>query len=237
MRAIAVLVLAGTACAQNDPLVTAAQQGDLAAVNTLLKSGVNLSPMTSALFVATEREHVDVVQALLAAHADPETKLSFDGLTILTYAASMHEWDVARVLLDAGANVNAATKSGFTALMYAAQDNSPKALEMVRALVAAYADVDGNFLGGDTALGLASSTGSVEAVQALLASKSWVNVNIRQRDGRTPLMKASAKGRADVVRVLLAAKADVNAVDNDDKTALMLALENDHAEVAELLGR
>ena len=125
----------------------------------------------------------------------------------------------------------------FTALMYAAQDNSPKALEMVRALVAAYADVDGNFLGGDTALGLASSTGSVEAVQALLASKSWVNVNSRQRDGRTPLMKASAKGRADVVRVLLAAKADVNAVDNDDKTALMLALENDHAEVAELLGR
>ena len=48
-------------------------------------------------------------------------------------------------------------------------------------------------------------------------------------------MNASAKGRADVVRALLAAKADLNAIDNDGKTALMLALENDHPEVAELL--
>jgi ankyrin repeat protein len=37
------------------------------------------------------------------------------------------------------------------------------------------------------------------------------------------------------VRLLLAAKADVNATDADGKTALMLALQNNHAEVAKLL--
>jgi ankyrin repeat protein len=46
---------------------------------------------------------------------------------------------------------------------------------------------------------------------------------------------ASAKGRSDIVRLLLAAKADVSATDADGKTALMLALQNDHAEVAKLL--
>jgi ankyrin repeat protein len=37
------------------------------------------------------------------------------------------------------------------------------------------------------------------------------------------------------VRLLLAAKADVNAQDNDGKTALTMALQNGHAEVAKIL--
>lgn len=246
---LAVVVLAATACglvgalanAQGNELATAAQRGDLPAVNALLKSGVAVSarttvpdPMTTALFVAIEGGRLEIVRALLAANADAGAKLT-DGTTALIYALSMRQWDVARVLLEAGANVNAANKSGVTALMLAAGDNSPKGLTMVRELLAAHADVDGNFLGGDTALGIASSTGNVEVVQALLAAHSWVNVNIQQHDGKTPLMKASARGRADVVRLLLAAKADVSAVDNDGKTALMLALQNDHLEVAEIL--
>jgi ankyrin repeat protein len=48
---------------------------------------------------------------------------------------------------------------------------------------------------------------------------------------------ASAKGRSDIVSLLLAAKADVRAADDSGKTAVMLALENDHPDVAELLRR
>ena len=71
-------------------------------------------------------------------------------------------------------------------------------------------------------------------MQALLAN-AWVDVNAKQRGGNTPLTIASAKGRSDIVRLLLAAKANVSAADDDGKTALMLALENNHAEVAKLL--
>ncbi len=49
---------------------------------------------------------------------------------------------------------------------------------------------------------------------SLLAANSWVDVNARR---------------------LLAAKADVGAEDKDGKTALMLALQNEHADVAKLL--
>jgi ankyrin repeat protein len=78
-------------------------------------------------------------------------------------------------------------------------------------------------------------------VQALLDANvqraintSWA-VNAKQPGGNTPLTIASSKGRSDIVRLLLAAKADVSAADDNGKTALMLALENNHAEVAELL--
>jgi ankyrin repeat protein len=171
-------------------------------------------------------------------------------------------WDVARLLVEAGANVNVMTKSGVTALMLVAEDNSPSSLAMVQALLAAHADVNGGGTpgarqgllpisngrnsgsyarGGYTALGLAASTGSVEVVQALLDANAQraVNpslaVNAKQPGGNTPLTIASAKGRADIVRLLLAARADASAKDDGGKTALMLALENDHAEVAKLV--
>jgi ankyrin repeat protein len=95
--------------------------------------------------------------------------------------------------------------------------------------------------GGYTALGLAASAGTVEIAQALLdanaqrAANPSVAINTKQPGGNTPLTIASAAGRSEFVRLLLAAKADVSATDDNGKTALMLALENDHPEVAELL--
>jgi ankyrin repeat protein len=234
--------LTGTlANAQSSDLLTAAQRGDLPAVNALLRSGIDVnrrtaSDHTTALMLASQYDHLEVVQALLAAKADPSPELARPlGGTPLTVALSQRHWDVARVLVEAGANVNATTGSGVTPLMLAARENSPSSLAMVQALLAAHADVNGTFHGGDTALGVASSTGSVEVVQALLAANSWVDVNIKQHDGKTPLINASANGRADVVRLLLAAKADVSAEDNDGKRALMLALQYEHPEVAKLL--
>ena len=220
-------------------LMQASAQGNLKMVQALLAANANVDakgPLgVTALYRASLDGSLEVVQALLAAKADPSPQLARLGDTPLTVALSQRHWDIARVLVEAGANVNATTASGVTALVLAARENSPRSLMMVQALLAAHADVNGNFLGADTALGVAASTGSVEVVQALLAAKSWVDVNIKQHDGRTPLMNASANGRADVVRLLLAAKADVSAQGNDGRTALMLALQNDHAEVAKLL--
>jgi ankyrin repeat protein len=49
------------------------------------------------------------------------------------------------------------------------------------------------------------------------------------------LMLASANGHLEVVQALLAAKADVNAKQRDGSTPLMLAVQNNHTEVARLL--
>lgn len=336
--------------AQSSDLITAAERGDLPAVNALLKAGADVNDTkntdggpTTALIEASANGHLEVVQALLTAKADVNAmrvrNYSKDGDTALAlasrnghlnvvqallaakadvnagslpalyYAAMVGNldivrvllaakpkldwrdpmfgttalmqalapwrgnnlpqqlpfprgrWDIARLLVEAGANVNVMSKTGVTALMLVAEESSPRSLEMVQALLAAHADVNGGGIaghtgavslsplsdgrnytrGGYTALGLAASTGSVEVVQALLdanaqrAANPSVAVNAKQPGGNTPLTIASAKGRSDVVRLLLAAKANVSAADDDGKTALMLALENDHPEVAELL--
>ena len=125
----------------------------------------------------------------------------------LFVALSQRHWDVAQALVEAGADVNATTASGVTALTLAAREESPRNLSMVRALLAAHADVNGTFYGGDTALGVAASTGSIEVVQALLAATFWVDVNVKQKDGKTSLMKAAANGHAEVAEILRTAAA------------------------------
>jgi ankyrin repeat protein len=106
---------------------------------------------------------------LLAAKPDLNRQEPITGTTTLMLALSGGRWDVARLLVEAGANVNAMTKTGVTALKLS--------LEMVRALLAAHADVNGGWAGGgtaglnpastsyaraagNTALGVASSTGA-----------------------------------------------------------------------------
>ncbi len=254
-------------------LTLAALNGHLNVVQALLaaKADVNAGSRP-ALYIAAMIDNLDMVKVLLAAKPDLEWRDPMVGTTALMQALAPWRdhlpgqlpppgrWDVARLLVEAGANVNVMAKTGVTPLMLAAEESSPRSLAMVQALLAAHADVNGagtagaralvpvsngrnlSYAGGGyTALGLAASTGSVEVVQALLdanaqrAAHPPSAVNAKQRGGNTPLTLASAKGRSDVVRLLLAAKADVSAADDNGKTALMLALENDHAEVADLL--
>jgi len=227
-----------------------------------------------ALYVAAMVGNLDMVGMLLAAKPDLDWRDPMFGTTALMQALApwrdnlpkqlpfpRGRWDVARLLVEAGANVNVMSKTGVTALMLVAEESSPRSLAMVQALLAAHADVNGGGIaghtgaislsplsnsgnyarGGYTALGLAASTGSVEVVQALLdanaqrAANPSPAVNAKQPGGNTPLTIASAKGRSDIARLLLAAKADVSAADDNGKTALMLALENGHQEVAKLL--
>ncbi|MGH9645258.1 MAG: ankyrin repeat domain-containing protein [Bryobacteraceae bacterium] len=255
-------------------LALAVLNGHLKVVQALLaaKADVNAGSRP-ALYVAAMVGNLDMVKVLLAAKPDLDWQDPMFGTTALMQALApwrdnlsiqlpfpRGRWDIALLLVEAGANVNVMTKTGVTALMLAAEEDSPSSLAMVQALLAAHADVNGGGTagpsalspistghpygyagGGYTALGLAASTGSVEVVQALLdanaqrAAHPSVAVNAKQPGGNTPLTIASAKGRSDVVRLLLAAKADVSAKDDDGKTALMLALENDHAEVVKLL--
>ena len=115
-----------------------------------------------ALYVAAGVGNPDMVRVLLAAKPDLDWRDPMFGTTALMQALapfqfhppthlqpSSGRWDVARLLVEAGANVNVMTRSGVTALMLAAEDSSPSSLAMVQALLAAHADVNGGGTAGE----------------------------------------------------------------------------------------
>ena len=256
-------------------LVLATLNGDLSMVQALLAARADVDAGSRPpLYYAAMLGNLDIVRALLTAKPNLEWRDPQFGTTALMQALA--PWrdnflkplafprgrlETAQLLVQAGANVNAISKTGVTPLLLVAEKNNSEGLALVQMLLAAHADESGGGIapnrgplslaplsdggnysrGGYTALGLAASTGTVEVVQALLdantqrAANPSFAVNTKQPEGNTPLTLASAKGRADVVRLLLAANADVSAVNSDGKTALMLATENNHPDVADLL--
>jgi hypothetical protein len=71
------------------------------------------------------------------------------------------------------------------------------------------------------------ASGKADAVKAL--------INAGTKPGTRSLNLAAARGNVEIVEILLAAGADVSAKDRAGKTALAVALENDHKEVADLI--
>lgn len=83
------------------------------------------------------------------------------------------------------------------------------------------------------ALMRAAMTGNTAAVVSLL--NMGVNINGRDRAGRTALMEAAFGGHAETIEALLVRGADVNTTDNIGWTALMEASSKSHTETVRAL--
>jgi ankyrin repeat protein len=207
--------LAGTVgaaeAAREGELIQAAGWGDLATVEALIKSGVDVNyetkPGLSALTEAIRRNHPDVVRALLAAKADVNPGKP-DKAPILQTEDTL---DMIPVLLEAGANPNVVNSSGATPLFHAVQGGR---LDIVKVLLAAGADPSPRTSnsGGRSALVLALTNRSLEMAMVLL--KAGANVNAATDYQDTALRIASAgdsRAHLEMVRALLARGADTEA--------------------------
>ena len=146
------------------------------------------------------------VRALLAQGADVN-EAQGDGMTALHWAARNRDADLARTLLEAGADVGAGTRIGhYTPLHLASEAGSG---EVVDVLLGAGADPMARIVGAGspTPLHFAAAAGSERAVEALVAAGADVNA-AEQAWGQTPLIFAASKGRTEAVRALLEAGAD-----------------------------
>ena len=157
---------------------------------------------------AMRRDHA-ALRALLKQGADVNAAQG-DGMTALHWAATHGDVEEARMLIYAGARVDALTRNGnYTPLHLAAKAGTPTA---VRALLDAGANANAKTSsGGATPLHLAAAQGSTESITALLDKGATVDA----REGawaQTPLMWASAFNRVPAMQVLLKRGADIAAV-------------------------
>ena len=159
---------------------------------------------------------------------------TLDASSIDTVTAAARARDIAavRALLKAGADVNAASGDGMTALHWAAQQGDNALVQM---LLSAGANVHATTrLGGYTALHLAAQAGHAQAVAALLASGA--DPDLTTSTGATPIMLAAKAGSADVVTHLVEVGGDPNAKEKTyGQTPLMVAAALDRADVVTLL--
>ena len=207
----------------NSALACAAMNGKMEALQALLEAGPSQEAKDLALLPTSSRQQVDAVRALIKAGAKPFAKSATEQMTALhmnmSNCISGVDTEVARMLLDAGADANATDEAGVTPLMLATSS-----MEAVQMLLAAGADAKAVSKTGYTALHSACQTDSaVAVVKLLLDSGAKVHVNQATLDfGTTPLMLAAkrSEGAAEMVKVLLDLGADVKAIDNDGFTAL-----------------
>ncbi len=187
-------------------LIAASNAGSIEIVRLLLAKGAELKPRGDS-------------GAAPAATVDPNDPLEkrrrhsggAGGYTPLITAASANDLEMARLFIEKGVDVRAATKRGDTALHFAAGAGN---LALVKLLLAKGADVN------------AASTESVQV------RKGPIGLN-----HLTALMYAAPYGTPEMIRTLIDAGAQVNAKDIRDMTPLMLAVgsETQNPEVVRLL--
>lgn len=203
----------------NEDLFLAALYGSADRVQQLLRQGANANAInpddrSTPIMVAAQRDHVGVVSTLLA-HGASVQEVDTLGYTPLMYATNAQ---IAKMLVDKGANVNVRGKDNQTPLLKA---SSKGAAEVTRILLSKGADVNAKGRKGQTALIMSIDNGYSEVAKVLLVHGADVNATDDQ--GRTALMCAASNKQPGILRMLLEKGADANVRSKIGYPALMYA--------------
>lgn len=193
--------------AGNLPIHQAAWEGQLPALEALLTERADLDRVTkfgeTLLHISALRNHQNVAEYLLRNMVDinpwaardalwshgPYAKLIGSSLTPLHYACCFGHFEIAYLLLDKEAYVNAPTPDGYTPLMMAVETGNT---DMVSLLHNRGAKVNASLPGTMmTALHMASKRGDMDSVRELCrAGADWKARAGKEPYGKTPAQEA-----------------------------------------------
>ena len=135
----------------------------------------------TTLFAAVNNNTAEAVKAIIETGIDVNTvghKKS--GFTALMQASALGKFDMFKILIDAGADVNAKDNKGATALIRASWEGN---LELAELLLKHGADVNARNDDGCTALMFAAFDGHPKIAEVLIAYGA--NKNLRDKNGST----------------------------------------------------
>ncbi len=211
----------------------AVRHDDLETARLLIRSGAKVTAPTrygvTPLYLACVNGNAAMIDALLRAGASPNAT-NTGGETALMTAVRTGKPDAAKLLLDRGAMVNAKEDvRGQTALMWAVLENHP---EVVKLLIANEADVN-----AQTNVSIPDgTTGIPEATSADIGAHGVGIYRPRAvpspSGAMTPLLFAAREGNLEMARILVDAKADLELPSANGTHPLVVAITNNHIELA-----
>ena len=130
-------------------------------------------------------------------NADVNVRDSY-GFTALMRAVSEKNLDIVKILLEAGADVNAKNSNGSTALIGARSDN------IVKLLIEAGAEIDAQDSEGKTALMRVSNEIPIDPMnKTKVLLEAGADVDIEDNKGKTALDHAADKKCFELVKLLM----------------------------------
>jgi ankyrin repeat protein len=201
-------------------------------IKALIEYGIGHDDLIHAVSMTVRENRTAAVRCLLANGVDVNAR-DVNGHPLLLGALAVKSFDVARMLIAAGADVNASSQT-LTALAICASGDGDGFTDIVPLLLERKAQLETCERNGATALIRAAQHGRLGIVRHLIAAGA--NVDHAELDGGTSLMLASQAGHVDVMRALLDARANVNAIGPQNGiTALLLASQLGQVEPVQLL--
>lgn len=180
---------------------------------------------------AAETGNSAKIFALLREGAPVDQRGGFMNETALIIASRHGNLGIVRTLLKAGADINARTKYGDTALTAATYFCHPHVAEF---LLQHDAEVNvKNYGYGSTPLMLAVECGDLAIVKALISNGA--HVNEKNKRGMTALIPASVKGHTEIVQLLLDASANLEETWEKGGTALYESAQQGHNAIVQTL--
>jgi len=206
----------------------AAGAGDLESVLLFVEAGMAIDSEdehgNTALIRAAANGRREMVEQLLGLGADPRRVNQFGRDALISSSAKGFE-EVSRLLLGRGADPTQQDSEGWNALSIAAYNGHEGVVKLLTS------EASQEML--DNALLVVSFNGNPAVTQHLLNQGAYINT--RSPESQTPLMIASQNGHVEAVRVLLQNQANPYAVDDQERTAAMLAQAEGHGPIHDLI--
>jgi ankyrin repeat protein len=187
------------------PLLLAAEQGHTQVMRLLLKRGadpnakvgLNPAPLTEVI----GKGQWEAVRVLVEAGIDVNAGENTGRPALMSVAGMIDGDDTFSLLLAKGAHVNGKSLDGFTPLMTTAVTGY---LEHFQRLLKAGADIKVQDIDDQTILMWAVLSDKVEMVRAVLplVKGTNVDVNARNKMGKTALSRALDRNQAEIVSIL-----------------------------------
>ena len=211
-----------------------AELGNLSVFKALQEAGMDINQATSRgqtpLSLAAKEQNVPLVNYILSLDPDVNTSVKPSSLTPLHMAAFGGCFEIAKLLVEHGADPGARISEGYSTIYMAAFANQPKVIGL---LLRYRPNLQLDSTRGTNALYTAVESGTVDCV-ALLLQQGRSELCTR-KDGWQPLHKAACNGELEILTLLLDAKADINARTSSGFTALMTACQYGNEDIMDEL--